>query len=92
METGSTYMRESFVEELLRKSVPHSKVAARFRLNMLCWCTSEACKYSVISAIVMAAAMTSYSSARLGIERFSNAFARKVYEQMVALIKTFKTC
>ena len=83
---------ESLVEELLRKSAPQSKVAARLRLNVLCWCTSEACKYSIISAIVIAAAMTSYSSARLGIERFSNDFARKVYEQMVALIKTFKIC
>jgi len=34
----------------------------------------------------MADAMTSCSSAILGIERFSSAFARKVYEQMVALI------
>jgi len=34
-------MRESFVEGLLRKSVPQSKVSARLRLNMLCWCTSE---------------------------------------------------
>jgi len=47
---------------------------------------SEACKYS-ISAIAMAAAMTSCSSATLGIERFTSAFARKVYEQMMALIQ-----
>jgi len=51
----------------------------------------------------MAAAMTSCSRAILGIERLTSAFARKVYEQMVALmqctveawnftIKTFKTC
>jgi len=45
----------------------------------------EACKYS-ICAIVMAAEMTSSSSEVLGIERFISAFARKVYEQMVALI------
>jgi len=32
-------------------------------------------------AIVMAAAMSSCSSAILGIERFTGAFARKVYEQ-----------
>jgi len=44
--------------------------------------------------------MTSCSSVILGIERFTSAFARKVYEEMVALIqsrsleftvKTFKT-
>jgi len=63
-----------------------SKVASRLRLNVLCWCMSEACKYS-ISAIAMAAAMTSCSSATLGIERFTSAFARKVYEQMMALIQ-----
>jgi len=63
-----------------------SKVAIRLWLNVLCWCMSEACKYS-ISAIVMAAAMTSCSSATLGIERFTSAFARKVYEQMMALIQ-----
>ena len=64
MTTGSTsYMGERFVEGLLRKSVPHSKVAAQLRLNMLCWCTSEACKYTITNAIVMAAAMTSCSSA-----------------------------
>jgi len=61
-------------------SVPQSKVAARLRLNLLCWCTSEACKYSISSAIVMSVAMTSCSSAILGIERFTNAFARKIYE------------
>jgi len=88
MTTGSTsYIRESFVEDLLRMSVPQSKVAVRLRLNVLCWCTSEACKYS-INAIVMAAAMTSSSSATLGIERFTSAFARKVYEHMVALIQS----
>jgi len=88
MTTGSTsYIRESFVEDLLRMSMPQSKVAVRLRLNVLCWCTSEACKYS-ISAIVMADAMTSCSSATLGIERFTGAFARKVYEQMVALIQS----
>jgi len=70
-------MRESFAEELLRKSVPQSKVAVRLRLNVLCWCTSEACKYS-ISAVVMAAAMTSCPTAILGIERFTSAFAGKV--------------
>ena len=65
MKTGSTaYMRERFVEGLLcRKSLPQSKVSARLRLNVLCWCTSEACKYSGGSAIVMSAAMTSCSTA-----------------------------
>jgi len=72
-------MLESFVEGLLRMSVPQSKVTVQLQLNVLCWFTSEACKYS-ISAIVMAAAMTSCSSAILGIERFTSAFARKVYE------------
>jgi len=81
-------MRESFVDDVLRNTVPQSKVAARLRLNVLCWCTSEALKYSVRSAIVMAAAMTSCSSAILGIERFTNAFARKVYEEMVALVQS----
>jgi len=32
--------------------------------------------------------MTSISSAILGTERFTSAFARKVYEQMVALIQS----
>ena len=36
----------------------------------------------------MAAAMTSCSSAILGIERFTSAFASKVYEQMVALMQS----
>jgi len=49
-------------------------------------CTSEACKCS-ISAIVMAAAMTSCSSAIMSIERYTSAFARKVFEQVVALIR-----
>jgi len=79
MTTGSTYLRESFVEGLLRISVPQNKAAVQLRLNMLFWCTSEACKYS-ISAIVMAAAVTSCSSAISGIERFTGAFARKMYE------------
>jgi len=57
-------MRESFAEELLRKSVPQNKVAVRLLLNELCWCTSEACKDS-ISAILMAAAMTSCPTAIL---------------------------
>ena len=35
----------------------------------------------------MAAAITSSSSATLGTERFTSAFERKVYEQMVALIQ-----
>jgi len=88
MTTGSTsYMRESFVKGLLRMSMPQSKVAVRLRLNVLCWCTSEACKYSV-SAVAMAAAMTSCSSAILGIEKFTSAFARNVYEQMEALIQS----
>jgi len=47
MTTGSTsYMRESFVEGLHGKTVTQSKVTARLRLNMRCYCTSEACKYS----------------------------------------------
>jgi len=81
------YARESFVG-LLRKSMPQSKIAVRLRLNVLCWCTSEACKYSITSAVVMAAAMTSCSSAMLGIERFTSAYARQVYEQMMALIQS----
>ena len=81
-------MHKSFVEDLLQKSVHKSKVAGRLRLNVLCWCTSEARKYSIRSAIVMAAVMTSCSSAILGIERFASAFARKVYKQMVALIQS----
>jgi len=86
MTAGSTsYMRERFVEDLLRMSIPQSTVAVWHRLNVLCWCTSEACKYN-ISAIAMAT--TSSSSATLGIERFTSAFARKVYEQMVALIQS----
>ena len=32
--------------------------------------------------------MTSCSSAVMGIERFTSALARKVYEQMVALIQS----
>ena len=36
----------------------------------------------------MSAAMTSCSSAVLGIERFTGANARKVYEQMMALIQS----
>ena len=65
MKMGFTsQMPESFVEGLLRqKSLPQSKV--RLRLNMLCWCTSKACKYSIRSAIVLAAAMTSCSTAIL---------------------------
>jgi len=87
-DNGTTsYMRESFVEGLLRMSVPQSKVAVRLRLNVLCWCTSEACKYS-ISSIVMADAMTSCSSATLGIERYTSSFATKVYERMVPLIQS----
>jgi len=35
----------------------------------------------------MAAAMTSYSSAILVIERFTTAYARQIYEQMMALIQ-----
>ena len=88
MTTRSTsYIRGSLVEDLLRMSMPQSKVAVRLQFNMRCWCTSEACKYS-ISSIVMAAAMTSSSSAILVIERFTSAFAGKVYEQMVALIQS----
>jgi len=64
-----------------------SKVAVRLRLSVLSWCRFEACKYS-ISAIVIPAAMTSCSSARSGIERFTSAFARKVDEQMVTMIQS----
>jgi len=71
-------MCESFVG-LLQMSVPQSKVAVQLRLNVFCWCASEACKYN-ISAIVMAAAMTTCSSAILGIERFTSAFARMIYQ------------
>jgi len=80
-------MRERFVENLLRMSIPQSKVAAQLRLNVLCWCTSATWKYT-ISEIVIAAAMASCSSAILGIESFTSAFARKVYEQMVAMIQS----
>jgi len=59
MATGSTSdMRESFVEDLLRMSVPLSPAAVWLRLNVVRWCTSVACKYN-ISVIVMAAVMTS---------------------------------
>ena len=51
-------------------------------------CTSEVYKYSTTSATVMAAAMTSSSSAVLSIERFTSAFARMVDEQMIALIQS----
>jgi len=99
MTTGSTsYMRENFVEGLLRRmSLPQSKISARLRLNVLCWCIFEACQYSIRSAVVMSAAMTSCQlqywlqkaccrSWTYSIERFTSAFAGKVYEQMVALI------
>jgi len=86
---GSTsYMRESFVEGLLRKAVPQSKVAARLRLNVLCWYTSQVCKYRTTSAVVMAAAMTSCPSTTLGIDRLTSAYARQVNEQMMALIQS----
>jgi len=57
-----SFMRKSFVEGLLQKLVPQSKVSARLRLNVLCWCTSEACKYSIRSAVVMVASITSCST------------------------------
>ena len=83
---GSTsYMRESFVEGLLRKAVPQSKVAARLRLNVLCWYTSQVCKYRTTSAVVMAAAMTSCPSTTLGIDRLTSAYARRAYELMMAM-------
>jgi len=59
-------------------SRPNSKVSASEQsrcsasVNVLCWCISEVCKYGT-SAIVMVAAMTSYSSVTLGIERFASA-------------------
>ena len=67
MKTGSSScMHESFVEGLLRrKSLPQSKVSARLRLIVLCWCTSEACKYSIRSANFTSAAMISCSTAIL---------------------------
>ena len=65
MTTGSTYMRESFVQGLLRKSVPQSKVSAQLRLNVLCCCTSKACKYNIRNAAVILAATTSCSTAIL---------------------------
>jgi len=43
-------MRESFVEDLRRMSIPQSKVAVRLRMNVLCWCRSEACRYSISGA------------------------------------------
>jgi len=56
----TSYMRESFVEGLLRrKTLPQSKISAGLRLNVLCWCIFEACKYCIRSAVVMSAAMTS---------------------------------
>jgi len=59
-------MLESFVEDLLDfGSQCLSKVAARLRLNVLCWCTSEECKYSIRSVIVMVAVMTSCSTATM---------------------------
>jgi len=68
--------------------MPQSKVAVWLQLNVLCWCTSEACKCSITSAIVMAVVMTSCSSATLGINRFTGVFAGKDYEQIVALIQS----
>jgi len=53
-DNGIHLYARKFIEGLLRKSVPQSKVAARLLLNVLCWCTSEACKCSVRSVIVMA--------------------------------------
>jgi len=53
-----------------------SRCSASVERYMLCWCTSEACKYS-IRTIVMAAAMTSSSSATLGIERFTGALQER---------------
>ena len=49
--------------------------------------TSQACKYSITSAVVMAAAVTC-SSAIVGNERFTSAYARQVYEQMMAYIQS----
>jgi len=66
--------------------MPQSKVTVWLRLNVLCWCTSEACNYNT-NAIVMVAVMNSCSSAILGIERFTSTFTKKVYEQVVTLIK-----
>ena len=62
MTTGSTsFLRESFVEGLLQKSVPQSKVAVLFRLNVLCWCTSEECEHSITSTIVTTAILAAKS-------------------------------
>ena len=59
----------AYIQYSILKMCPHpaakswrrawSKVAARLRLDMRCWCISEECQYS-ISAIVMAAAMTDF--------------------------------
>jgi len=66
--TGSMYyMRTSFVEGLYfgRWCLTRAK-SLRLRLN-LCCCTSKACNYK--KTIVMAAAMTSCSTAILAAER-----------------------
>ena len=103
MTAGSTsHMRESFAEELLRKSVPQNKVAVRLLLNELCWCTSEACKDS-ISAILMGPRWllaqlrywlqkAYYRTTTDNIERFASAFAGKKVEAWNFTSKTFKTC
>jgi len=81
-------MCESFEEGLLGSQCLTANSLLGFGWNVVCWCSSEACKYSITSAIVMVAAMISCSTAILGIERFTSAFTRKVYEQMVALIQS----
>jgi len=87
--------RESSSLSLLEKQTVLEKIST----DLATVCTSEACKYSIRSAIVMSAAMTSSQlhywlkkaccrSCACSIERFTSAFAGKVYEQMVALIQS----
>jgi len=79
-------MREIFVEDLLRMSVPQSKVAVPLRLNMLCWCTSEACKYS------MSAVVSRGLPALLQEKFMSKWWHWSKVEAWNFTIKTFKTC
>ena len=69
MKTGSTsYMRESFVERLFQKSVPRleeSLCSAPIESAVLVQIRSVYIQYCIGSAIVMAAAMNSCSTAIL---------------------------
>jgi len=69
----SIYNGIHFLYERIFCRKPISKVSASEQSR----CTSEACKYSTTSAVVMAAAMTSCSSTILDIERFTSAYARQ---------------